>query len=104
MDDCKSMQTVEKEPIRKGFFTLSRVRMCSMVMALASLLSLSAFAADGDPATISSLLTDAGTTIPQLASLAWNVITSNPLTSTCVVVLLASLGFGLLRRARRVVH
>lgn len=86
-----------------GKFSLGKL---SAVMALASLMSLSAFAADGETTTVTigSLLTDAGTTIPQLASLAWNVITSNPLTTACVLVMLASLGFALLRRARRVVH
>lgn len=101
----KTMQAVEQmEPIRKGFFPASKMRLLTMVMCLVSLLSMSAFAADGDPVSISSLLTEAGTTIPQLATLAWNVITSNPLTTCCVVVLLASLGFRLLSRARHVVH
>ncbi len=100
MNEKKVNQAVEeKKPIRKGFFAR-----LPMIMAVMSMLSLSAFAADGDPVTIASLLTEAGSTIPQLATLAWNVITSNPLTTACVVVMLASLGFALLRRARRVVH
>ena len=76
----------------------------SLVMALASLMSLSAFAADGDPVTISSLITDAGTTVPSMMTLAWNVITSNPLTTLSVIIMVAGIAFGLIRRARRAVR
>ena len=91
--------------LRKALGKLSFAKL-SMIMALASLMSLSAFAADGEATgtTMASLITEAGTTLPSLMSLIWNLLTSNPLLSLSLIAAVAAIGFRLLRRARRVVH
>lgn len=78
----------------------------SMVMVLASLMSLSCFATDGEPttATISSLITEAGTSLPSLMTLVWSLMTANPLISLAVIAAIVGVGIGLLRRLRRAAH
>ena len=78
----------------------------SLVMVLASLMSLSCFATDGEPttATISSMITEAGTSLPSLMTLVWSLMTANPLISLAVIAAIVSIGIGLLRRLRRVAH
>ena len=89
--------------LRKALGKLSFAKL-STIMALASLMSLPAFAADGEAttATISSLITDAGTSLPSLMSLVWSLMTANPLISLAVIAAIVSIGIGLLRRLRRV--
>ena len=102
----KNIQSQKKQNLLQKMAGKVSVMKLSLVMALASLMSLSAFAADGDTSavTISSLITDAGTTVPSMMTLAWNVITSNPLTTLSVIIMVAGIAFGLIRRARRAVR
>ena len=51
--------------------------------------------------TISSLLTDAATVIPEAVGVAWDIITSNPLLVFFAGASLVSMGFGYWRKAKR---
>jgi len=107
MDNNKTVQAVEeKKPIRKGFFKSAKARLFALTMALASLMSMSAFAADGETtgATMGSLISDASTTVPAVMSLVWSVMTANPLMTFFIVAAIVSVGFRFIRRGIKAVR
>ena len=106
MDENKTMQAERKEPARRGFFgklfSKARMRVTAMVMALASMLSLSCFAADGDPASsgfsaVWSSFDDLGT----LMSKVWSMMTANPLLTIMLAVMLLGVGTRVIRMLMR---
>ena len=123
MDNNKTVQAVEeKKPIRKGFFKSAKARLFALTMALASLMSMSAFAADGETTTsgfsavwgsfddLGTLMTkvwsisDATTTVPSVMSLVWSVMTANPLMSFFIIAAIVSVGFRFIRRGIKAVR
>jgi len=54
--------------------------------------------------TIASLLTDVTTVAPQVMSLVWDLVTSNPLTTFFAGTGIAFMGFSWFRKAKRAAH
>lgn len=106
MDKNIQSQTEQKEQRKVGFFQSAKARLFVLTMACMSILSISAFAADGEAttATIGSIISDATTTVPSLMSLVWSVITANPLMSFFVVAAIVGVGFRFIRRGIRAVR
>lgn len=106
MDKIKTMQNQDKEPIRKGFYSMmfskAKLRMTMMVMALCSVLSLSAFAADGDTTTSGfSAVWGSFDDLGMLMTKVWSMMTANPLLCVMLAVLLLSVGCRVVRMLMR---
>lgn len=103
MDINKTVQAVEeKKPIRKGFFKSAKARLFALTMALASLMSMSAFAADGETTTsgfsaVWGSFDDLGTLMTKV----WSMMTANPLLCIMLAVLLLSVGCRVVRMLMR---
>lgn len=82
----------------------ARMRGMSLCMLVASLLSISAFAADGDPVTVSGLLNDATPTVTSAMSSVWTLMTSNPISTFALGCAILAVGFRFIRKAIRVSH
>ena len=51
--------------------------------------------------TVSSLLSEAGTTLASSIGIVWNIITANPILTLCVGASVVSLGFTFFKKAKR---
>lgn len=107
MNENKTTQAVETEkPNRQSFlkkiFNKAQLRSTMMVMTLCSVLSLSAFAADGDTTTsgfsaVWGSFDDLGTLMTKV----WSMMTANPLLCIMLAVLLLSVGCRVVRMLMR---
>lgn len=91
MDKNKTMQAAEeKKPIRKGFFASAKARLFTMIMACMSLMSLSAFAADGETSGGFDAVIGSFDTISTLLGKVFTLMTSNTLLALFLGVSLLS--------------
>ena len=86
----------EKEP-RK----LPKLTHILTVFALASLMCVSCFAADGDTSTVTSMLTNAGTFGATAISTVWTLMTANAYLELLLGMALVSVAFRLFAKAKR---
>lgn len=100
----KKRRDVKGRSSRNKLFTGARMRALSLCMVVASLLSVSAFAADGDPVTVSGLLSDATPTVTAAMSSVWTLMTSNPISTFALGCAILTVGFRFIRKAIRVSH
>jgi len=107
MEENKVVETQQEQPSRIGklrkFLTKARVRTMAMLMTLVSMLSISAFAADGD-VTVSELMTDALPVLTTSMSSVWSMMTSNPVSKFALGCAIAAVGFRFLRKAIKISH
>lgn len=97
-------QQRKEQKTQKSFLSHCRVRALTMCMVVASMLSLSAFAADGDPVSVGSLLSDATPTVTTAMSSVWTLMTSNPISTFALGCAILTVGFRFIRKAIRVSH
>ena len=86
----------------KALLSKSRARMLTAMMCLASLLSVSAFAADGETTATTGMdaVLDSFDTLGSLMSKVWTLMTSNPLLTLVLAVAVLGIGITVFRRIK----
>lgn len=98
------VQQERKEEMKKKGFSHNRFQFLSLCMVMATMLSLSCFATDPEPVTVSGLLSDATPTVTTAMSSVWTLMTSNPISTFALGCAILSVGFRFIRKAIRVSH
>lgn len=100
---CNSVP--DKQSRKTGFFQSAKRRLAVMICAVMSLLSVSAFAADGDTqSTGFESVIAAMDTLGLLMTKVWTMMTSNPLLTLYLAVGLLSIGVSVFWMIKRAAH
>lgn len=96
----------KKQGLGKRVFSKGRVRVLALCMALASLMSLSAFAADGETAASGGFDAVIGSidTLGTLMGKVWTLMTSNALLTLFLAVALLGVGVSVFRMIKSAAH
>ena len=102
MYENKAMQkkTSNRKGVLSKWLNKARLRACVMALALASMLSISAFATDGTGNTSTSGFSAVWGSFDDLGTLmtkVWSMMTSNPLLTIMLAVLLLAIGCRVVR-------
>ena len=97
-----------KQVKRQGIYKLfanGKARFMTMVMALSALMSVSAFASDGEPAaTGMDAVIGSMDTLGTLMTKVWTLMTSNALLTLFLAVALLGVGVSVFRMIKRAAH
>lgn len=102
-EKCNSVP--DKQSRKTGFFQSAKRRLAVMICAVMSVLSISAFATDGEPeATGFESVLAAMDTLGTLMTKVWTMMTSNPLLTLYLAVGLLSVGVTVFWMIKRAAH